>query len=221
MGEKSRNTEQAKHQSGIAKGKRGDGKAQILRCALAEFSTKGYSGATTAGIAKKAGLTQPLVHHHFSSKEQLWRAVLDQLHSDYERMINEVLQASEGLTIVEQLRVRLKGFIRFTASHSEFSRIVAFESAIGGSTYDYLYDNYLGPEFSMLQELLSQAKRAGLIGDIDLGLFSFLVSGASTHLFVVAETARRAIKVEPLDLDIADRYGDMVADILIKGMSKN
>ena len=206
---------------GSGRKKRGAGRAEILRCALIEFSTKGYTGATTAGIAKAAGLTQPLVHHHFSSKEQLWQAVLDQLHKDYENTMVGVIETAKGLTIVEQLRTRLKAFVRFTASHSEFSRIVVFESARGGSTYDYLFEKYLGPEFEVLKKLLGRAKDAGLIGDIDLDLLLFIVSGASTHLFVVPETVRRAIGVEPLNLETADRYADLVANILIKGMSKD
>ena len=31
------------------------------------------NGTTTAGVARRAGVTQPLVHYHFATKNQLWR----------------------------------------------------------------------------------------------------------------------------------------------------
>ena len=56
---------------------------RILRAALAEFAIKGFDGTTTAAIARHAGVTQPLVHYHFTSKIVLWKAAV---HSAFARM---------------------------------------------------------------------------------------------------------------------------------------
>jgi AcrR family transcriptional regulator len=47
-----------------------------LTAATREFADKGFAGATTVGIAKRARTTQPLVHHHFGSKAELFDLVL-------------------------------------------------------------------------------------------------------------------------------------------------
>src|SRR5947208_3696369 len=44
------------------------GRERILAAAIRSFSEVGYEGTTTAGLARDAGVTQPLVHHHFGSK---------------------------------------------------------------------------------------------------------------------------------------------------------
>lgn len=41
----------------------------------------GYYKATTALVAKKAGVTQPYVFHFFKNKEELFKAVIDRAFS--------------------------------------------------------------------------------------------------------------------------------------------
>ncbi|MBB3126119.1 AcrR family transcriptional regulator [Paenibacillus rhizosphaerae] len=56
---------------------RQDRKEQILTKAVDVFAELGYYKATTARVAKEAGVTQPYVFHFFSNKEELFIAVID------------------------------------------------------------------------------------------------------------------------------------------------
>jgi AcrR family transcriptional regulator len=49
----------------------------IVEAALAVFSSGSYAGATTAEIARAAGITEPVLYRHFSSKRDLWLACLE------------------------------------------------------------------------------------------------------------------------------------------------
>lgn len=49
----------------------------IVRAALRVFSSTSYAGATTAEIAREAGVTEPVLYRHFASKRDLWLACLD------------------------------------------------------------------------------------------------------------------------------------------------
>lgn len=42
------------------------------------FSTGSYSGATTADIAREAGVSEPILYRHFGSKRELYFACLDE-----------------------------------------------------------------------------------------------------------------------------------------------
>ncbi|WP_349236880.1 TetR/AcrR family transcriptional regulator [Devosia sp. 1635] len=53
----------------------------LLRAASKEFATKGLEGARVDQIAKKAGVNKQLVYHHFSSKEALYQAVVEQAYA--------------------------------------------------------------------------------------------------------------------------------------------
>lgn len=49
----------------------------VLAAAAEEFCEKGFDGATTAGVARRAGVSKQLINHHFGSKEALFREVHD------------------------------------------------------------------------------------------------------------------------------------------------
>jgi AcrR family transcriptional regulator len=53
-------------------------KAAVLDCACGIFSRGSYHGTTTAEIARKAGVTEPILYRHFDSKRDLYLAVLDE-----------------------------------------------------------------------------------------------------------------------------------------------
>jgi len=48
----------------------------VLECACGVFSTGSYRGTTTAEIARRAGVTEPILYRHFASKRDLYLAVL-------------------------------------------------------------------------------------------------------------------------------------------------
>ncbi len=50
---------------------------QLLDTAVTLFATKGFSGATTAELARAAGVTEPIIYRHFKSKKDLFIAVIE------------------------------------------------------------------------------------------------------------------------------------------------
>ncbi|MEM2265151.1 MAG: helix-turn-helix domain-containing protein [Nitrososphaerota archaeon] len=61
----------------MAKGKSLETEDKLLQAALELFSEKGYLGATTKEIAKRAGVSELTLFRHFKSKENLFTAVLN------------------------------------------------------------------------------------------------------------------------------------------------
>ncbi|MEM1424090.1 MAG: helix-turn-helix domain-containing protein, partial [Planctomycetota bacterium] len=51
---------------------------QLLETAVTLFAERGYSGATTSQLAKAAGVTEPILYRHFSSKKNLFIAVIEE-----------------------------------------------------------------------------------------------------------------------------------------------
>ncbi len=68
---------------------------QLLDCAAALFSRKGYAGATTAELARAAGVTEPIIYRHFSSKRELFVALIARTG---ERTLQQWQQDLEGAT---------------------------------------------------------------------------------------------------------------------------
>jgi AcrR family transcriptional regulator len=53
-------------------------RAAILNAALMVFAERSYAGATTAQIARQAGVSEPILYRHFTSKQDLYIACLDE-----------------------------------------------------------------------------------------------------------------------------------------------
>jgi AcrR family transcriptional regulator len=51
-------------------------RAAVLECACQIFAKGSYHGATTAEIARAAGVTEPILYRHFASKRDLYLACL-------------------------------------------------------------------------------------------------------------------------------------------------
>ncbi|QCD60128.1 TetR/AcrR family transcriptional regulator [Streptomyces hawaiiensis] len=50
---------------------------QVLAAATEEFGRRGYEATTVAAIATRVGVTKPLLHHYFGSKQELYLACLN------------------------------------------------------------------------------------------------------------------------------------------------
>ena len=55
----------------------------VLDTACRTFSKRSYRGATTAEIAREAGITEPILYRHFGSKRELYVACLEEAWSQF------------------------------------------------------------------------------------------------------------------------------------------
>jgi AcrR family transcriptional regulator len=71
-------------------------RAALIDAALEVFTTSSYAGATTAEIARVAGVSEPILYRHFASKRDLWLACLDTAWDEVRVVVEEkfALQAS-------------------------------------------------------------------------------------------------------------------------------
>lgn len=77
-------------------------KAQLLDTAAKIFATRGYNGATTAELAKAAGITEPIIYRHFKGKKELFIALVErtgqQTIRDWEESLKGLAEPAERLT---------------------------------------------------------------------------------------------------------------------------
>ncbi|MFT3921646.1 MAG: TetR/AcrR family transcriptional regulator [Myxococcales bacterium] len=96
-------------------------RSAILRAAQALFVEHGFATTSMATVAKQAGVTKSLIHHHFGSKRELWDAVRDVVMEDYQRQQQEMLsQRAPDLSLVEDSFVV---YFRFLQSNPDVMRL--------------------------------------------------------------------------------------------------
>ncbi len=70
--------------------KDGDTKQRLLTAALELFTGKGFAGASTREIVERAGVTKPALYYHFSSKENLYRVLIEEDFVRFNRALEEI-----------------------------------------------------------------------------------------------------------------------------------
>jgi AcrR family transcriptional regulator len=63
----------------LSSGKR---REAILEAAIGLFSERGFRGTTTRELAAAVGVSEPVLYQHFSTKRELYTAILEQLAED-------------------------------------------------------------------------------------------------------------------------------------------
>jgi AcrR family transcriptional regulator len=69
---------------------------QIVEAALGVFSTGSYAGATTAEIARAAGVSEPILYRHFRSKRELYFACLEEAWARLRELFEAKMRAHEA-----------------------------------------------------------------------------------------------------------------------------
>jgi AcrR family transcriptional regulator len=72
---------------------------QVIRAAVDEFGERGYHAASTASIAKRAGISQPYIYALFSDKRELFTAVHDHVIGEIRAVF---LEAARGTANPEE-----------------------------------------------------------------------------------------------------------------------
>ena len=110
-----------------------DLRVQIVRAATEEFKRAGYSGATTASIARRAETTEAQVFRYFGSKSNLFRETvfkpLDQHFLDFVSKHTTELERAGGSK--EMTPLYTSELQRFIGSHSQM-----LMSLVVAQTYD-------------------------------------------------------------------------------------
>lgn len=88
------------------------------------FADKGYSGATTGEIARRASLPKPNLHYYFKTKEELYQRVLTDIIDDWLGSADQIVPGAEPESA---LRAYIRGKIDLARAKPLASRVFANE----------------------------------------------------------------------------------------------
>lgn len=95
----------------------------ILEAAADVFAERGFAGTATSELAKRAGVTKSLIHHHFGSKDGLWQTIKEREFKTYYDAQLAMLQ-SDAEPSVELLLDSLRVYFEFLHARPRFVRML-------------------------------------------------------------------------------------------------
>ena len=158
----------------------------LLEAAIAEFAQRGFDGASTTSIAKRADAHQPQINYHFSNKSELWQAAVDQVFSE----LDEVVAATDFLGDPEAgFAVLIRGLVEFAAARPSCTRSWSKRPQRPAST-------------SGSRTRIRLARR----NPIDPKLIYYVVIGTTSLMYINRAEARMLLGENPANEAIIDEH---------------
>jgi TetR/AcrR family transcriptional regulator len=186
---------------------------RIVAAAVKAFAEKGFRGASTRDIARRARTNQGLITYHFRSKDALWRAAVDRIFGMLEKQLAESAAALASRDPRERARGLIRAYVRFAAAHPELFRIMVDAGNHADARMRWLVDTHVRPRF----ELMRRSGAAGALG-VKESLVPhafYALAGASSLLFAVAPECRRLTGLDPATDEAVEAHAGFVARLLV------
>ncbi len=159
-------------------------KQRILDAGEREFAARGFAGARLREIAEAAGVQPALIHHYFTDKQGLYRAVLDCA------LLPTSTELWSLLGSRRDLEGLLTGFIdlllRFYAENRNLLAILRHEALSGSSVLVELTKERTLPIIEALSRFLEERQAAGEVR-ADVPAREIIVAGMSMVVYPFVE----------------------------------
>ena len=149
------------------------------------FTERGYAATSTTEIVERAGVTRGALYHHFAAKEDLFRAVFEQLEDEVTKHVaKEALTSADPL---EQLRRGTRAYLDACIDPA-VQRVVLLEgpSVLGWQTWQEIEQRY---GYGLVVAGVDAAIGAGLIAAQPVEPLAHVLFGALTEAGMVVARA--------------------------------
>ena len=193
---------------------------EILDVALTEFARNGYAGARVDEIAARTRTTKRMLYYYFTSKEQLYIAVLERAYStarDAERQLDV-----DHLEPLSAIRTLAELTFDHHESHQEFISLVAIENIHRGEfiARSPALAELNTPAVAVIASILERGRAAGVFRD-DVEAIDVHMMISSFCFFRVSNrhTFGALFGVDMLDPARREKYRKMVGDMVVSYLS--
>lgn len=189
--------------------------AEIISAAIDVFAEKGFAAAKLDDVAKRAGIAKGTLYRYFDTKDEMFRAVVQQAIAGSLGETETAAAALQGSIsdLVPMLLTRAAnrmGDRRFPA----IARMVLAESRTFPDLAIFWHDQLVSRMLTLVGDLIAKAQARGEVkaGDPKLYAFSILGPMVSAVLF------HEVLGGTSADLPDIDRLATQHAETVLKGM---
>ena len=186
---------------------------KITAAALAEFSEKGYTGASLRKIAEKAGVTVGAIQTRYKSKDELFAALLKPFLDDIDSLFQNTkadYYSGADTNILASLESSMQhesaAILRLIFDHYKESMLLLCRSA--GSSMEHYFDEIVQMKIKESIAFFHDLKVTG----IDERLLGFLISAQfDSYRRIVTECSDRKTAEAYMDSLMTYHFGGWTA----------
>jgi len=165
---------------GLAGRGEGEKRLQILEAAITVFARDGFHKAKVEDIALAAGVGKGTVYHYFSSKEDLFQAMLEMSFNKYRTLMRVPFKVPGGLH--QRLESLLLTHLEFVWQYRKMAQLLLTDNRpLPEKMYRWMWQQRRRMMANMIR-MLKEGMRAGEIRTADLRVASLVVLGLFASL---------------------------------------
>ncbi len=173
---------------------------KILESAIRLFAEKGFSGTTTREIAEKAGVNEALIFRHFSTKRDLYSAIIERKISEepgFEYPLEAFKETRDDWLIFKSIAIRMFDCVEKDPC---FIRLLHFSALEGHELSDMFFDTYVQYQRMLLSDYIERRITEGAFKNVNPVLAARAFIGMVINYILVqeifGEKKRKKIKRE-------------------------
>lgn len=195
-------------------------RAALLQAGLELFSQRGFEGATTDAIARRAGINKAMINYHFGGKKGLYEAILGDGLGRVAGRLEELLAG--GLPADELLAALLDALTELHLERPTLSALLVREATSGGRHLSAATLPAFSRLFEMVREVIDRGVRDGLFREVDPLLTHLSLVGSIVFFHASTSLRERLIREGHVSVPYAptpERFTAHLKDLFERGLA--
>jgi len=142
-----------------------DTRDKILDAALRLFSKRGYLGATTKEIARKAGVAELTLFRHFTSKDRLFEEMIKSY--SFLPALKELIPEIRGMEYGDALSEIARRYLERLSERRDLIKIMLAEIHAYPSQVKVIYQNFIDELVRTLASYFRDLRNEGIVRDFN------------------------------------------------------
>jgi AcrR family transcriptional regulator len=142
---------------------------QLCQIAMRLFSERGFRGTTTKEIANAAGVSEAVIFKHFSNKDELYAAILDNKACSH-TFIDPFIEIAEKIEQKDDFGVFYSMALNALNKHkddSDFLRLMLQSALEGHELARVFFENFITRIYDFLGGYIRQRQQDGVFREVE------------------------------------------------------
>lgn len=189
---------------------------RILEAALQEFSRRGYDAASLRDIALEAEVSFAAIQKHFGTKEELWRAAIDEMFArqDAELDFGDTFR-TDSLT-TDDLREFIHRYVLYCARHPEHVRIIMHESLQDSNRVQWMAIRHTKRVHTPFARFLTTAMEQRLLPQAPILSMIYILAASAEMIFALGAEVKHVHGVDVQDPMVIKSHADAICAMFIR-----
>lgn len=154
-------------------------KKAILKAAIHLFAERGFKATPTSVVARKAGVAEGLIFHHFKNKEGIFVHILEEMIDAYIKGLEtNIKEAATGMEAIENI---VHFHLSFSEKRSKEALVVLrdfpFDLMTSGSTARQMIAERSARIYQLMAQCVQRGKEDGSLRNLSPEKTAFILIG--------------------------------------------